>query len=677
MAAVNRHFEYRPDLDGLRAIAILPVLFFHLGFAGFRGGFVGVDVFFVLSGFFMAQIILSDLEKGDFNFRQFYLRRIRRIFPALFSMIAVSAVVAWFLFMPQEMRYFADSVRAAALFTSNVLFRREAGYFDISAEMKPLLHTWSLSVEEQFYIVFPIALVVSCRSARRHTGVIMGTVLLLSFGASSWAVFHSPEKAFYLLHFRVWELLTGSLVALLPKVSYKVIFSQALTTLGLAGIFAAVFFYSPDTPFPGIYAALPCLSTALIIHARCREGLVAGLLSNPGSVFIGRISYSLYLWHWPAIVFARYVIGHELTTAWAFGLAIISVVLAYLSWRFIEQPSRYGKFASSLPIIFGVSGSAVVSAVAFGFVVNNLQGIPQRLPEKAYQLYEATYDASPFSSERCFADSNGKGLTLEQIRKGDLCSIGAEPKNEPYFLVWGDSHAAAIAPAIDVAARKIGVSGMFVGRGSCPPLPNAAFGPPSAIERCADYNSAVMSLIQQKKFAFVFMVGYWPKYVHRAELPGQGIFFDARIEPPVADWSAPVEASLKTTLTTFRRQGTQAVLVMDVPEMGYDVPEALARAATSGSSLDIAPPLEYTNKRQALARRVITNAAKSNGALVVDPMRAICDADKCHVMRNGVVLYKDGDHLSAKGAQSISEVFGPVLGTIRAENHAFGPERKS
>lgn len=674
---IQQHPGYRPDLDGLRAVAILPVLFFHAGFSGFGGGFVGVDVFFVLSGFFMARIILSDLERGGFSFAEFYVRRMRRILPALFSMIVVSAAAAWFLFMPQEFKYFADSLRASALFISNVLFRRESGYFDIAAEMKPLLHTWSLSIEEQFYIIFPVALYICHRAARERILAIVSIIALLSFTASAFEVMDKPEKAFYLLHFRVWELLIGAIVAIAPRPKYPVPVTQVMAAFGLAMLFASVLLYSRSTPFPGFAAAVPCVGTALVIHAHCRDGSIARFLDNPVSIFIGRISYSLYLWHWPIIVFSRSALGTELTTGLALAVVALSFAVAYLSWRFVEQPARYGRLASSGATVAGLCSAAILSAVAFGFVVNSLEGIPHRLPPEARKLYQAIYDDSPFSAADCFTDSDGDGLTPIQIRRGELCKVGAETKDGPQFLIWGDSHAAAIAPAIDRAARQMGLSGVFVGRGSCPPLPNASFGPAWAVERCVEHNSAVMALIEQRKFPYVFMVGYWPKYVHRAELPRQGHVFDPRVEPSLADWSGPVRRSLSSTIARFAQQGTKAVLVMDVPEMGYEVPEALARAVVSGSTLDIAPSLEYTNKRQALARRVLEEVAKSTGSLLVDPMGAICDAVRCHAMRAGIVLYKDEDHLSAEGAKSIAALFYPVLNQIRAGDRISRSEPRS
>lgn len=662
--SVNGHLPYRPDLDGVRALAILPVLFFHADIAWFGGGFVGVDVFFVLSGFFMARVILNDLERGTFSFWEFYLRRARRILPALFVMIAATSTAAWFLLMPQEFEYFANSVAAAATFTSNILFENESGYFDIAAEMKPLLHTWSLSIEEQFYVFFPIALFAAYRFARAKVAHIMAGFLVASFVASTIFVFHKPEDAFYLLHFRVWELLAGSLIAVLPAGSHPDRTRQVMSLAGLAGIIASVFLFTRDMLFPGPLAAIPVLSTALIIHAAAQKGLSATLLANPLSVWIGRLSYSLYLWHWPVIVFYRYLTGHDLTFAEGLQVIAISFVLAYLSLRLVEQPARYGSLASSRLAIFGASGTAIVAAVTFGLVVTHLRGVPERLPAPVRDLYEATYDRSPFLGPDCFANTDGDGLSVEAVKAGKLCPLGAEGTNKVQFIVWGDSHAAAMAPAIDKAARKAGVSGLFVGRAGCPPVPNIDFGPASAVERCAQFETAVMSLIKEKKFPYVFMTGYWPRYVHRSDFPSENLFLDAAEMPGLDDWSAPLRAGLKQTLTTFDHQGTRAVLIMDVPEMGRAVPETLARAKMTGLPPEANVSTQYTLKRQALNHAVLNEAAKRHGSLIVDPMTAICDAQQCRSMVGDTVLYADSDHISAKGAETLAPLFAPIFAVI-------------
>ncbi|MCD7108017.1 acyltransferase [Rhizobium sp. DKSPLA3] len=660
----TRHLDYRPDLDGLRALAILPVLFFHADVSVFRGGFVGVDVFFVLSGYFMARIILSDLVAGTFSFPAFYIRRIRRILPALFTMMAVTSVVAWFRLMPEEFRYFGDSVRAAALFTANILFRQESGYFDISAEMKPLLHTWSLSMEEQFYILFPISLFLAFTFARRFILHITGGLIVVSFVACLWATGHSPEKAFFLLHFRVWELLIGALVAFAPRPNYRAGMSATLGTVGLAAILAAIFLYSDSTPFPGPFAAVPVLGAALVIHAGSQSRFPARLLTNGLSVFIGRISYSLYLWHWPVIVFYRYETGHGLTLADTLIVIALSFVCAILSWRVIEQPARYAAAFRSRRLVLSLMAGSMAAAAVFGFVVTRYDGLPQRLPDDVYAVYAATYDQSPFFSPKCFTDTNGEGLQAQSIRDGAVCPMGGPAAGAPRFIVWGDSHAAAMAPAIDAAAREAGVSGLFVARASCPPIPDAVFGPEHIVTRCRETLAAAVDLIERQKIPYVFMVGYWPKYVHRAELPGEGVFFNTSEALVLPDWSAPVRDSLKATIGAFAKQGTRVVLVQDVPEMGVKVPEALARAKMTGENEDPGLPLGYTMQRQKLARDTLFTVARETGATTVDPLTALCDQTRCHPVSSAGILYRDSDHLTLTGANSLAPLFKDAMAMI-------------
>ncbi|KQR72927.1 acyltransferase family protein [Rhizobium sp. Leaf341] len=655
------HLQYRADLDGLRALAILPVVLFHADIPLFRGGFVGVDVFFVLSGYFMAKIILSDLAAGTFSFADFYIRRIRRIIPALFTMMAITAVFAWFRLMPQEFRYFGDSVRAAALFSANILFRQESGYFDISAEMKPLLHTWSLSMEEQFYILFPISLLLVFTYARRFLLHITGALILISFAACLWATGHSPEKAFFLLHFRVWELLIGALVAFAPRPAYSERMATFLSAAGLAAILAAIFLYSSTTPFPGPFAAVPVLGAALVVHAGATSWFPAGILTNRVAVFIGRISYSLYLWHWPIIVFYRYETGHHLTLSDSVLVVVLSFVCASLSWRFIEQPARYSPIFRSRRLVLSLLGTTMAAAAGFGVLVTRYDGLPQRLPADVFALYSATYDQSPFFAPKCFTDTDGQGLQTQSIREGAVCPMGAPSGGAPRFIVWGDSHAAAIAPAIDAAARKAGLSGLFVARASCPPLPDAVFGPERVVERCRETLSATLSLIERTKAPYVFLVGYWPKYVHRTELAGEGVFFNTSEPLLLPDWSAPVRDSLRATIGALTKQGTRTILVQDVPEMGVKVPEALARAKMTGESSDFSLPLGYTLQRQKLARDMLTELARETGALIVDPFTALCDEARCHPVAAGNILYRDGDHLSLTGAMYLAPLFDPTM----------------
>ena len=655
---------YRADIDGLRAIAIAPVVLFHAGMPGLEGGFVGVDVFFVISGFLMASLITSELDMGTFSLLRFYERRVRRIFPALFAMIAASAVAAWCLFMPIELEYFSRSVAAAALFGSNILFEQKSGYFDIAAQLKPLLHTWSLAVEEQFYIAFPLSLVLLRRMGRQWVAPVLGIALLISLGLSIWKVERAPQTAFFLSQYRFWELLLGALLAfdLIPRPTPGVL-RQGVAALGLGLIAFAIFAFDKDTTFPGLAAIVPCLGAAMVVHAKADAGPVGRALSSPPLVFLGLISYSLYLWHWPFFVFARYILDRSLSLGENILLIVLSIIVSSASWQFIEQPFRSRSSPVSRANLRMGAIAAVTIAVVFGVYVSVGRGLPGRLTPEAQKLYAASYDGSQYLSQKCFIDTTGKGPSLSAIRAGSICRIGkAVPK--PEFVVWGDSHAAAMAPAIDIAASRSGHGGLFVARGGCPPLLDYHFGKTRIFKdkRCRDFNQAAFDLVERRHIPVVFMLAFWPKYVHRAELPGEGIYYDPRVSPPLADWSAPVARSLALTLGRLTQIGTRVILVMDVPEIGYKVPEALAKAAMKGTSPDIAPSRISVLRRQALSRQLIQMYAARYHASVIDPVPAFCDKTHCDVERDGTVFYRDSDHITGTAAKSLDYLFSPIFG---------------
>ncbi|MFI0846408.1 acyltransferase family protein [Mesorhizobium sp. IMUNJ 23232] len=652
---------YRADIDGLRALAILPVVFYHAGIPGFAGGFVGVDVFFVISGYLMASLITGEMKRGEFSLLRFYERRVRRIFPALFVMIAACAVMAWFVFMPNEFIYFARSVRDAALFISNYRFEREIGYFDIAAETKPLLHTWSLAVEEQFYIVFPLVLMLLGWLAPRRTALVLLLVLVASLAASAWTVYQKPEAAFYLSQYRIWELLLGAMLAfnVVPKASHPLI-REALAAAGVVLIAFAVFTYSDATVFPGLTALVPCVGAALIIHCQTSGGPASLLLRAPPLVFVGLVSYSMYLWHWPIVVFTRYFSGPELTLVQGGLITVASFVAAVISWRFVERPFRGHTSRIRRVPLFAGAAAAVTAASVFAAHVVADRGVPGRLPSFASQIYNATFDKSRFSEPQCFG-GEGEGPSAANIRAGKLCPMGT-PGSESRFLVWGDSHAASMAPAIDVAAKQAGVQGVFAGQAGCPPLPDVELPSRRITDHCRDLNAAVLDLIDARRIPVVFMIAYWPKYFHDSELPNQGIYFDPSVPPPVDDRSGPIVEAMDGVLANLKQRGIQVVLVMDVPEMGRFVPEALARAVMTGSSTDIAPPWSYTEKRQALARKILAAEAEKHGAAIVDPFPAFCKDGRCRATHDdGIPLYTDSDHLTATAARSLSYLYEPVL----------------
>ena len=361
---------YRADIDGLRAIAVLAVVLYHAKVAPFTGGYVGVDVFFVISGFLITSILVKDMNEGSFSFAGFYERRVRRIFPALFTVIFACIAAGWFILTPQDYKEFALSMIYMGGFVSNVFFKRRAGYFGPAAETQPLLHTWSLAVEEQFYVFAPIVLLLLYRFAWKSRGLVLSVLAGLSLVSAAYGVSHELPSAFFYLHSRAWELIAGMLLGLgvVPLVRAQQV-AEAMSITGLAMIAWAVFEFTPGTPFPGLAALLPCLGAALIIYSGAVvPTFVSRLLSARPAVFIGKISYSLYLWHWPLLVFAVYEWGVDVGMRERIGLIVLAVVLSILTWAFIEQPARKKSGQRTQRLVLAAGLAAIAMCCATGFV---------------------------------------------------------------------------------------------------------------------------------------------------------------------------------------------------------------------------------------------------------------------------------------------------------------------
>jgi len=363
--------QYRAEIDGLRALAVLPVILFHAGIAGFSGGFVGVDIFFVISGYLITSIILSEQQQGSFSLAGFYERRARRILPALMLIVLLSVAAAWYLLLPQELVDYGKSVAAVGLFASNVLFWQQSNYFAPTAEFIPLLHTWSLAVEEQFYLIFPVFMIISAAWVTKRRWVVLAVIALMSLVYCEWAWRHTPEANFFLAFSRAWELLVGVFCALyLSKqavtaqtanpVPRSIIRQQLFSLLGLGLILASIFYLNNEVPFPSLYTLLPVLGTALIIVFAVEATWVAQCLSLRIFVFIGLLSYSAYLWHQPLFVFARLNSLEELTVSTLLLLSVLSFGLAYLSWRWVEQPFRNRKWLSQKQVLWAALACSIV-----------------------------------------------------------------------------------------------------------------------------------------------------------------------------------------------------------------------------------------------------------------------------------------------------------------------------
>jgi peptidoglycan/LPS O-acetylase OafA/YrhL len=336
--------KYRAEIDGLRALAVLPVILFHAGFESFRGGFVGVDVFFVISGYLITTIIISEMAKGNFSIVNFYERRARRILPAMFFVIVVSLPFAWFWLAPSDLKDFGQSLVAVSTFSSNILFWRESGYFDTVAELKPLLHTWSLAVEEQYYVIFPIFLMLSWRLGVKWVVTLLAIIFLLSLGLAQWGAYNNPFAAFFLLPTRGWELLVGVFAAFYLKYNTHLKsqpLNQFLSLLGFSMIAYSIIVFNKTTPFPGLYALIPTLGTGLLILCAVPKTFIHSLLSMKFIVGIGLISYSAYLWHQPLLAFARHRLFGEVPDLLLIELCITYIGMEWFSWHFVEKPFRH------------------------------------------------------------------------------------------------------------------------------------------------------------------------------------------------------------------------------------------------------------------------------------------------------------------------------------------------
>ena len=371
--------RYRKEVDGLRALAVIPVILFHAGITGFSGGFVGVDIFFVISGYLITSIIIGELETGKFTIAGFYERRARRILPALFFVMLATLPFAWWLLLPHELAGFGRSILAVTVFASNILFWQESDYFATDSELIPLLHTWSLAVEEQYYVIFPVLLMLCWKFGLRRVTVIIASIAVVSLGLAEWGWRHDASANFYLLPSRAWELMAGAGCALYLGHNARLggAAAQWLSLTGLGLLILSIFWLDDSIPFPSLYAILPVLGTALIILFAHSGTWTGKLLSLPVFVGIGLISYSAYLWHQPMFAFARLYYAEEPALLIMLGLAVLAFVLAAISWRFVERPFRKRtNFSRTQIFLMALAGSLAFMLIAAIFVATD--GLPGR-----------------------------------------------------------------------------------------------------------------------------------------------------------------------------------------------------------------------------------------------------------------------------------------------------------
>lgn len=647
--AAGAHKGYRPEIDGLRAIAVLAVVLFHARLRGFGGGFIGVDVFLVISGYLIAQLILRESEAGSFTLVGFYERRVRRILPALLVMLVASGLGGLIL-LPVDFTLFGESLTAISLFASNLLFWRWDGYFNLTDDATPLLHTWSLAVEEQFYIFFPTLLLLARRGGRRMVQALLTATALGSFAYSAWATHGHAEMAFYSPLSRAWEFLAGALLAsgILPKPRQVV--GDIAAALGIMLIAYTALHLHDTSSFPGVNALPPVLGSGLILFGtEAPESRVARLLGVRPLVAIGLISYSLYLWHWPLMVFGGYYASEPYGPI-RIAMALIAFPIAWLSWRYVELPFRKPRQLLSRRTLFLSAGAASGVLALYGAVIYRTNGIPDRFDPAVQRLSERGPEPDYGCANR----------TIEDIRRNQRCLIGGAGQR-PSFVLWGDSHAAVYFPALDMLARRYGVSGYDAAKLGCPPLipirardnrPGKWMLRADKIKECDAHNEQVMRFLVETRPRVVLLAAEW------------GVYSDGKhalAEAPDRD-----RLPFDTSVEKLRSLGIQVYVVQDVPSASLAEPRALAKAHLTGATVELEPNLAAYLQRDVGFRTMSSDLQRRDLINIIDPALRLCDAQTCRVTQGGYPIYYDSNHLSARGALFVAPVFEPMMRFLAA-----------
>lgn len=659
---------YLPFIDGLRAVAVLGVIFFHFHVPHIGGGYAGVDVFFVLSGYLITNLIDGRLRGRAFSFAHFYERRARRILPALIVTCALCAIAAYLLFVPHDLREFGKSLKGAAFFYSNVVFAQATGYFADPLSMRPLLHTWSLAVEEQFYLLYPPLLVVMHWATARNRlrlWAFMSTLTVIALTVSIVWVKADRDSAFYLLPPRAWELLAGALVALAPwRWRLPRALAETMAALGVLCIACSFALYDRNTPFPGTAALLPCIGTVLVIISNLAGPTRAGrMLAHRSLVYIGLISYGLYLYHWPILAFGRYFLDHELSGVELCGALAATLGLALVSYHGIEVPVRSGRWLASRKKLFQAAAAGLLIVGGMGIAAVNGDGFASRFSGAALQFAAAAHDNGAW--EKCMP-------APERLDKTAVCKFGRATAAEPVFLVWGDSHAAALAPGVDARASTLGISGWVVAYNRCASLLGAA---PMQRNRgdypCALIAEKVLQLIRDNHIKHVLLASRWDSYISGWERGGSETLQDLTISFAGADGRraeglAAFRLAFAETVRRLRALGADVWVLEEVPPQLVDVPSALAKAVYFGRNPDtLRRSYGDIERRRAAAGSVFAQYRNSPNISFIDPAEQFCpNKSPCLIAAAGRALYSDGNHLSVFGSLWSQEMLDPFFSSI-------------
>jgi len=654
--------NYRADIDGLRAVAVLFVLIFHAFPSLLPGGFTGVDIFFVISGFLISGIVIDGLSDSTFSFLQFYTRRIKRIFPALIVVLVFVFSVSWLILLGEEYKQLGLHIAAGASFVSNFVFWHEAGYFDNAAQTKPLLHLWSLGIEEQFYVIWPLLLAVTWKMRGSFLYMVLG-VAFFSFASSTYLVNTDSTAAFYSSLSRFWEIAIGGALAhvVRRRAPPNVQRSNVLSLLGISFILVGAVFITSEKAFPGWWALIPTVGALLVIYAGEKSILSRKLLGNSALRSVGLISYPLYLWHWPLLTFARIVEQENISVFMRLIAIAFSFVLAYITYKYIERPVRFGQRNSSGPLLL-CAGMIVIGGV--GCYTYYRDGFPSRneIPE-AYAL-QRKWDYT--ESEAC--------KTRFPFEKHGWWFCNINTNEAPTILLLGNSHGNHLYPGL--ISQKEMAHHTILNIGSCDATDGLIYRHDflRAVNPCRDgfnlkQNSFLRHVVaQNKSIKFAILSSSWLSYdeTGKAFSPLDGDPKTWRLESEVPeDQNLPPEQMYANGVSRYigflEESGIQVIMAFDTPNVSFDLTRCFIRYGwlSSGSGdAKCGAERSEVNRKQASFRRAAEQLKVQHPAVkFFDPLPYFCDQSFCQIVRDGKLLLRDQHHLSVEGSIFFSEKF--------------------
>ena len=662
---------YRTEIDGLRAISVLAVIFYHAGFSSISGGFAGVDVFFVISGYLIGGQILKELAAGQFSYRSFYGRRARRILPALFVVTLVSALLGYFILLPQDYRYFFGAAFTSLLSVSNFWFMDQIDYFNPQAALDPLVHTWSLGVEEQFYLFAPILLGVTWFRFRRLLVFLVAFLMLASFGLTLALSSSAPMFTFYMLPTRAWELFAGILVAIAFGKPWWVVCKKwhgQLSMLGLLVLLIGIVFKPSGVAWPGFWTIIPVIGTLLVLLFGQANSIARTVLSLAAMRALGVISYSAYLWHQPILSFLEY--QHNMPASLIGRLAVVFLVfgVAALSWRFIEQPFRTGRLTRVWG--WGVMFVMAVMIVAMSISGHVTKGFPSRIPQEIRTFLDTVQTTGAYN-KRCILSRRD----VETTDFGDSCIIGSA--NPPSVALWGDSHAAAIADAMSDELQYQGRSAKTFMLSSCLPIPELINHSQNRQSQCPAFNARVQSyILANDSIKYVVLFATWDSYILRRGYPDMLGFVpdddfyaypeDGDPNMHNVDRLISIQSAFQDLVSSLMAAGKTVILVHSLPRPNIDIPRFFARQAWMGGAIpeNSGYPITYAKNQFAESRQILVafdGESVTGSFITVDPVETFCDEMQCFVIKDGSVLFLDGNHPSLEGAKLLAPLIAAQI----------------